>query len=142
MTVAEIMNPSIVALCPDEPVTYAARVMARYNIGSVPVANSNGQLCGIITDRDIVTRCIAAENDPAAIPVKDVMTRKTVTVQISDDVRKAAKLMASAQVRRLPVVSGDNLVGIISLGDISVHHAFDMEAAKALSDISSNIRRL
>ncbi len=142
MTVAEIMNPSIVALSPDEPISYAARVMARYNIGSVPVASSGGQLCGIVTDRDIVTRCIAAENDPNLIPVRDIMTKNAVTVQVSDDVRKAAQLMATAQVRRLPVVSGDNLVGMISLGEISVRHAYDMEAAKALSDISSNIRRV
>jgi CBS domain-containing protein len=142
MTVAEIMNPSIVALSPDEPVSYAARVMARYNIGSVPVANCNGKLRGIVTDRDIVTRCIAAENDPNLIPVSDIMTKNAVTVQSDDDVRRASHLMALSQVRRLPVIKGESLVGMVSLGDISIHHDYDMEAAKALSEISSNIHRI
>ena len=93
----------------------------------------------MVTDRDIVLRCIAAEEDPAQTPVRDIMTRSCATVAPGDDCREATRLMARHQVRRLPVVEGGRLVGVISLSDLARSGRFDMEAAQALCEISENI---
>ena len=113
----------------------------RHNIGALPVCGADGTLRGIVTDRDIVTRCIAAESDPEQTRIREIMTRGVTTVTPDDDVREATRLMASEQVRRLPVVQSGQVVGMLSLGDMARHHSYDMEASKALSEISTNIRR-
>jgi CBS domain-containing protein len=106
----------------------------------LPVCREDGRLQGIITDRDIVLRCVAAEIDPEKTTVGEIMTKSLVTASPRDDVRRAAQLMASAQVRRLPVTDGGRLVGMLSLGDLA--GACDDEAAHALTDISANLRRV
>jgi len=95
----------------------------------------------VVTDRDIVLRCVAAEEDPAQTPVRDIMTRGCVTVAPDDDCQEATRLMSLQQVRRLPVVDRGKLVGMISLADVAKSHRYDMEAAQALCEISENIIR-
>ena len=141
MLVSELMTDNVISISPDEPASLAARLLYRHNIGSVPVCTEDGRLRGIVTDRDIVLRCVAAENDPETTPVREIMSRGLVTVSPTDDVREAARQMAQAQVRRLPVVDSGKLVGMLALGDMAKTHSFDMEASKALSDISSNIKK-
>ena len=97
------------------------------------------RLRGMVTDRDIVLRCVAAEEDPAQTPVRDIMTRSCASVAPGADCREATRLMALHQVRRLPVVEAGKLVGMISLSDLARSGRFDMEAAQALSEISENI---
>jgi len=142
MQVRDLMNPSVVTIAPGESATLAARLLSRHNIGSLPVCGEEGGLRGIVTDRDIVTRCVAAEEDPAQIKVRDIMTRNCAVVSPDDDVREAARMMAAQQVRRLPVTEEGRVVGMISLGDVALSQSYDMEASKALTDISDNIRRL
>ena len=141
MQVRELMNPSVISVSTTDSTALAARLLSRHNIGSLPVCTSDGRLRGIVTDRDIVLRCIAAEEDPAQTPVREVMTRGCYTVGPEDDCRQATRLMAARQVRRLPVGEGGKLVGVLSLGDLSRSHAFDMEASQALSEISENVLR-
>ncbi len=141
MIVSELMTDNVISISPDEPASLAARLLFRHNIGAVPVCTEDGRLRGIVTDRDIVLRCVAAENDPETTPVREIMTRGLVTVSPTDDVREAARQMAQSQVRRLPVVDSGKLVGMLALGDMAKTHSFDMEASKALSEISSNIRK-
>ena len=141
MLVSELMTDSVISIAPDEPASLAARLLYRHNIGSVPVCSEDGRLKGIVTDRDIVLRCVAAENDPETTPVREIMTRNLVTVSPKDDVREAARQMAEAQVRRLPVVDNGKLVGFLAIGDMAKTHQFDMEASKALSEISMNVRK-
>ena len=141
MQVRDLMNPSVISITPGESAALAARLLSRHNVGSLPVCGEDGHLRGIVTDRDIVTRCIAAEEDPAQTPVRDIMTRNCATVSPGDDCREATRVMAAQQVRRLPVTEGGKIVGIVSLGDLAKCQAFDMEAAKALSEISENIIR-
>ena len=86
-------------------------------------------------------RCIAAEDDPAQTPVRDVMTRGCYTVEPQDDCREATRLMSARQVRRLPVVQGGKVVGMLSLGDLARCSACDMEASRALREISENVLR-
>ena len=106
------------------------------------LCTTDGKLRGMVTDRDLVLRCVAAENDPATTPVRSIMSGSVVTVSPTDDVAQVARKMADAQIRRLPVVKGGKVVGMLALGDMARQDRYDMEAAKALSEISSNIRRL
>ena len=141
MQVRDLMNSGVVSITPGESAALAARLLSRHNVGSLPVCGEDGNLRGIVTDRDIVTRCIAAEEDPAQTPVRDIMTRNCVVVSPDDDPRQATRLMAAKQVRRLPVVERGKVVGMVSLGDLATSHAFDMETSKALSEISEQVKR-
>lgn len=141
MQVRDLMNPNVVSITPGESASLAARLLSRHNVGSLPVCGEDGHLRGIVTDRDIVTRCIAAEEDPAQTPVREIMTRNCVVVSPNDDPRQATRLMAAQQVRRLPVLEDGRLVGMVSLGDLAVCHAYDMEASKALSEISQQVKQ-
>jgi len=142
MQVKQLMNPGAVTIEPGSSATLAARLLSRHNVGSLPVCSQDRQLRGVVTDRDIVLRCIAAEEDPAQLPVRDIMTRRCVTVSPTDDCRAAARLMAHHQVRRLPVVEGGRLVGMISLGDLARSQRFDTEAAQTLGEICGNVQHL
>lgn len=142
MLVRDIMNSSVVCVNPDETATVAARLLHRYNVGSLPVCNASGKLGGIITDRDIVMRCVAACGEPDRTKISDIMSRDVITINSTAHVEDAAKMMAKHQVRRLPVVDGGQLVGMLSLGDMARTHACDTEAAEALCEISQNVRRI
>ncbi len=139
MQVKDLMNPSVVTIEPGSSAALAARLISRHNVGSLPVCGDDRRLRGVVTDRDIVLRCVAAEEDPAQTPVRDIMTRGCTTVSPQDDCREATRLMSLHQVRRLPVVEGGKLVGVISLADVARSGRFDMEAAQALCEISENI---
>jgi len=142
MLVSELMNKNVVTISPDEPASLAARLLFRHNIGSVPVCSKDGRLRGIVTDRDIALRCVAADNDPETTPVREIMSRCVISVAPDDDITAASVKMSQGQVRRLPVVKDGQLVGLISLGDMATCRQCDMEAGHALSEISANIRRV
>lgn len=141
MNIGEIMTGNVISICEDEPVTAAARLLKRGNVGSLPVRDSRGKLKGIVTDRDIVLRCVAGDEDPAVTRVGEIMSRNLVTVESSDDAEKAAERMGKNRIRRLPVTESGILVGIVALGDLAKCGDFSMEAAQALSEISENFRR-
>ncbi|MBE6991572.1 MAG: CBS domain-containing protein [Ruminococcaceae bacterium] len=143
MTCQEIINTAAVTVSPEESVLFAARLLSRYNIGALPVVSASGKLKGIITDRDIALRCVAAGSDPAETPVSHVMSRRLVTVGSQCDLKEASHVMAERQVRRVAVTDEDNsFVGMLSLGDLAKTGGYEMEAAAALKEISSNLRRL
>lgn len=140
MQIRDIMNPIVVSITPEESAALAARLLARHDLGALPVCGEDGGLRGIVTDRDIITRCIAPANDPASTPVRDIMTRGVEVISPAEDITSAAQRMAGNQVRRLPVVEHDKVVGMVSLGDLARRHCCDMETAQALSEISENVR--
>jgi CBS domain-containing protein len=140
--VSELMSSSVISVKPEDTAQTAARLLSRHNLGSMPVLSPEGKLRGIVTDRDIVLRCVAAEEDPEATTVKEIMTRGVACVAPEDDVREAARVMAEKKVRRLPVVNNGRVVGMLSLGDLARSKMFDMEASRALTDISENIKRM
>ncbi len=142
MIVKDIMSPKLVTVSPEENAAFAARLLYRYNIGALPVCSKEGRIRGMVTDRDIVLRCVAAGEEPEATRVSNIMTRKIVTVGTHDPIEKAASLMAKEQVRRLPVEENGKLVGILSLGDIAKVQGCSREAGEALCEISDNIRRI
>ena len=141
MLVKELMTRDVVSVSPDEMTSVAARMLSRYNIGAMPVCERDGRLHGLITDRDIVLRCVAAEKEPAKTPVRDIMTSRVISVSPEDDAEQAAKLMATEQIRSLPVAENGRLVGVLSLGDLSVNQKLQMEASECLSEICSNLKK-
>lgn len=141
MKVKECMTRDTITVTEDESAAAAARIMARHNVGALPVRGPQGSLRGIVTDRDLVLRCVAAGEDPALVPVGKIMTSRLATASPEESVFTAAERMAREQVRRLPVVENGRLVGLVSLGDVSRQQDYSMEAAAALTEISSNVKK-
>lgn len=139
MKLREIMTNTVVRINPEESVAVAARTLARYNIGALPVCGGDGRLCGVVTDRDLVTRCIAAGRLPASTPVRDVMTTQVISARPDMEAGAAAHLMGRQQIRRLPVVENGRLCGMVSLGDLVNREETAYDATDALADISSNV---
>ncbi len=134
------MNPCVVSIDPGESAALAARLLARHNVGALPVCSGSGALLGMVTDRDIILRCVAAGEDPSHVPVRTIMTRHPAAVSPDADPRQAARLMSGQQIRRLPVVDNGKVVGMLSLGDLAKCGRWEMEISRALTDISENIR--
>lgn len=141
MKVREMMSTPVVRIHPEESVAVAARTLARYNIGILPVCGSDGRLCGLVTDRDLVTRCIASGRSPAVTPVREVMTTQVMSARPDMDASVAAGMMGKAQIRRLPVLENGRLCGMVSLGDLAVREETGMDAGDALGEISSGLSR-
>lgn len=136
MKVSDLMNTQAITLTPDCPVTEASRILGKNDIGSAPVCGADGIVIGMLTDRDIVTRCVATRSDPSKTTVREVMTRGVVSVHPDEDIRNAARIMAGEQVRRLPVINGGHIVGVISLADIVHSDLYKMEASQTLTGIT------
>ena len=141
MKVRDVMTDQVIRIHPDESVAVAARTLTHYNIGALPVCKSDGQLCGVVTDRDIVTRCLASERKPESTKVREVMTGWVVSATPDMDAGRAADLMGRQQVRRLPVVENGRLCGIVSLGDLAIREQSNPAAANALEGISTNVSK-
>ena len=139
MKIRDIMTKPAIHISPSESVDVAARTLTHYNIGILPVCGTDGKLCGLVTDRDLVTRCVAAGRSSAKTTVQEVMTGQVVSVQPDMETGVAAHLMGRQQVRRLPVVENGKLCGMVSLGDLANREESIMDAADALSDITGNI---
>ena len=138
MEIKDIMTRNVISVDPAESVEVAARTMSRYNIGVLPVCR-NGKLCGILTDRDIVTRCLAANRQPGNTRVRQVMTEQVTAVSPEMQTGVAAHLMGRLQIRRLPVVEQGRLCGMVSLGDMAIREETVLDAGEILADVSSNI---
>ena len=136
MKIREVMSTPAIRINAEESVEVAARWLNHYNIGALPVCASDGRICGLVTDRDLVTRCLAAGMRPGQTPVRGVMSGNVISVRPDMTTREAALLMSQRQVRRLPVVENGKLCGMVSLGDLA---AEEEGAARALSSICANV---
>lgn len=141
MKLQELMTPNPIWISPETPVSTAARILAKYNIGMLPVCTPQGRLRGLLTDRDIVTRCLAADWDPSRARAETVMTRRIVAGSPAMDAAVAAHLMGREQVRRLPVLENGVLCGVVSLADLARREETEIDASDALGDISGNLSR-
>jgi len=141
MKVSDVMTVKAVSIEQNEPVSAAARLLKSHNIGSLPVCDASGRLRGMVTDRDIVMRCVADGADPTETRVCEIMSRGIITAGPFDELDEAVKLMSNDQVRRLPIVGEGRLVGMLSLCDMARNAGCEMEASEALSEISSNFKR-
>ncbi|WP_211295891.1 CBS domain-containing protein [Alteribacillus bidgolensis] len=129
------MTQNVATISPQQTVQEAAALMSQYNVGSIPVVE-NGQLRGMITDRDITLRSTAQGVAPST-PVSQCMTQNLVFGNDNMDVHEAANLMAQNQIRRLPVVNNNQVVGMVAIGDLATQNIYQNEAGQALSSIST-----
>ena len=131
--ISEMMTDRLVTVGPDDPVTAAAAAMREHDIGDVLVTEDR-VVRGVITDRDVAVRVVAAGLDPASTAVRDVASQQVVSVRPDEPVASAVKKMREHAVRRLPVVDDDGrAVGVITIGDLASYDDPD----SALSDIST-----
>ena len=139
MKVKDVMSGPVIRIHDKENVAVAARTLTHYNIGALPVCGSDGRLCGVLTDRDIVTRCMAAGKNPDITTVREIMTGQVLSVEPEMDAGAAAHLMGRRQVRRLPVVEAGKLCGMLSLGDLAGREESVYDAMDAFGDITGNV---
>ncbi len=123
-TVRDLMQRNVFTVQPNQTIFSVSVLMSSKNVGAVPVVKEDGTFVGIITDRDIVTRCNALGKDPNRTKVCECLTANPTRTVPSHSVADATKLMADFGTRRLPVVENDKLVGIISIADIAKASAF------------------
>ena len=130
--IRELMTTHPLVLPGTASVHEAARAMRDAEIGDVIVLEHN-EVCGIVTDRDIVVRLVAEAQDPATTPLADLCSHALVTVRPTDPIEEAVRLMRTHAIRRVPVVDGGQAVGIVSLGDLAV----ERDPHSALGEISA-----
>lgn len=118
-SIRNVMTPDPLTIPATSSVAEAAQAMRAANIGDVIVLKDS-QVCGILTDRDIVIRAVAEGRDPAATKVAEICSQELTVVSPTDDVDDAVRLMRDKAIRRLPVVEGGKPVGIVSIGDLAV----------------------
>ncbi|CAM4276026.1 MAG: CBS domain-containing protein [Paenibacillus macerans] len=135
--VADIMTDEVVTVTVRDNIYEVAVKMKENDTGFIPVVEGD-KLLGVITDRDLVIRCMA-EKRPNSTAVDEIMTRGIKTASREMSVDEAAELMAEQQIRRLPVTEGDRLIGIVSIGDLAVRNIFADNAGEALSEISERV---
>jgi signal-transduction protein with cAMP-binding, CBS, and nucleotidyltransferase domain len=115
----------------------AARLMASYDFGMVPIVDPDRRLSGVVTDRDIVIRVIASGLDPEQVELGEIATNKNlVTIGPDDTVAEARERMATNRIKRLPVVKAGELVGVIALGDVAVTSASPREVGETVAELS------
>jgi CBS domain-containing protein len=138
MHIRDVMTPNPKCVSPNDSIQSAARIMRDEDTGVVPVCDGD-RAVGIVTDRDIVIRAIA-DDGQINRPVRDIATKNVVSVTPDMSTREAAELMSEYQVRRLPVVEGERLVGIVSIGDLAVKEAKDSRVGDTLEHISEGVK--
>jgi CBS domain-containing protein len=138
MNIRDVMTPNPRTVSPDDSIQSAACVMRDEDTGVVPVVD-NGRPVGVVTDRDIVVRAVA-DGGQLNRPVRDIVTNNVVMARPDMSTREAAELMSEHQVRRLPVVENERLVGIVSLGDLAVKEGRDGRMGDTLQNISEGVK--
>lgn len=137
MIIRDVMTPNPRCVGPQESIQQAARIMRDEDTGVVPVVE-NGRPVGLVTDRDIVVRAVA--EGELNRPVREIVTGHVVVARPDMSTQEAAELMGTHQIRRLPVVENDRLVGIVSIGDLAVKEGKDRRVGDALQQISEGVK--
>lgn len=136
MTVArDLMSPDPTCVKEDETLVDAARLMRDLDVGALPICGNDNRLKGMLTDRDIVVKCIADGGNPNTVTAGSLAEGDVITIGADDDVREALQTMQEHQVRRLPVIDGYDLVGIIAQADIA-RELSATEVAETVAEIS------
>ena len=118
MKVKECMCNNVAFLNPENTATDAAKLMQTKHVGCIPIVDNNQNLVGLITDRDLALRCIANNKDANLTPISEIMTTNVFTIEKDAEVQEASNVMRNSQVKRVPVIDNNTLVGIITLGDL------------------------
>lgn len=134
-TLRDIMTTNVASVTALDNAFEVAEKMEQLNVGAIPVVNEQGDVAGMITDRDLVLRAFAKKQSGSA-PIQSLMSQNLAVGSPEMSIDEAAQLMAAKQIRRLPVVQNGKLVGIVSIGDLAVRNDLADEAGRALSMIS------
>lgn len=137
MLVRHVMTEAPKSLSVERTAGDAAGMMTQFDVGAVPVMQ-DGELAGIVTDRDLVTRVIAKRRDPSSVTLGEILTRVLTTVSPDTQLSQARDMMAEHKIRRLPVVKDGALVGILSLGDVALADASKRAVGETLEDVSAS----
>jgi CBS domain-containing protein len=139
-TAREIMSSGIECAGVGETLVDAARKMRDLDVGALPICGEDNKLKGMLTDRDIVTKVVAEGSDPSTVKVEQLAEGKPVTIGADDSVEEALRTMSSHGVRRLPVIDGHDLVGMVSQADIARNLPDDKigDLVEAISKAPSN----
>lgn len=119
MKVNECMCHNVMWVKPETTICECANLMAEHKIGCVPVCNDNKNVVGIVTDRDIILRSVCCDKNIKTTPVSEIMTTNICSCNSNETINAAEKIMSQNQVRRLPILENNQIVGILSIGDIS-----------------------
>lgn len=141
MKIQDIMTKNVACIGTEDTIEQAAQLMKQYHIGSLPVCKRK-KVVGMVTDRDITLRATAGAQNSESRKVSEVMSSNPVVGTPEMEVGEAAKIMSEQQIRRLPIVEKDNLVGIVALGDISIAPTMQNSAGQALNGISQPGERI
>jgi CBS domain-containing protein len=134
----EVMTHALATCAPDASVAQVAAIMRDRDIGNVLVVEE-GKLCGIVTDRDLALQALTGNDDPLQTPIRKFMSTNVVTGEAAWSLKQVAKVMAKHQIRRLPIVQDEQLVGIVSLGDVAQHEDRKEVVTKSLKAISTPV---
>ena len=118
-TARDIMSGGAECVKEDETLVDAARKMRDLDVGALPICGNDERLKGMLTDRDIVVRCIAEGADPSSVTAGSLATGKPVTIGADDDLDELVRTMAEHQVRRVPVIDDHRLIGVVSQADVA-----------------------
>jgi CBS domain-containing protein len=140
MKVRDVMTSDVVTARADTTLEEIATMMKSGDTGAIPVVEED-ELLGLITDRDIVVRCVAEGRDPSDVTAEDVLSENLEVVDPDADVEEALDLMGRHQIRRLPVVENGELVGMVSLGDLAVKQGDKKDTGEALKDVSKGVKQ-
>ena len=136
MKVQDCMCNDVCCIKPETKIEEAAKLMSQNHVGCLPVCDNNNSICGIVTDRDLILRCVACNKDIKQTPVSDVMTCNVSTCKKTDDITNAESKMGQKQIRRLPVCDDNNkVVGILTIGDIINNENNEKEICTTLETI-------
>ncbi len=143
MIVRDLMTPAVATAAPDTTLEEIATLMRDEDTGAIPVLDGH-RLIGMVTDRDIVIRCVAQGRDASETVAAEVMSSDVESISPDSDVQEASWLMSEKQIRRLTVVQDGHLAGMLSLGDIAVKERERAEdvAGEALEQISQGVKTL
>ena len=119
MKVKECMTDKISFAKPEATVKEVATLMMDEHVGCIPICDNNKKIVGLVTDRDLILRTIACDKNPSTTPVSEVMTTKVYNVAPDSEISEASKIMCDYQVKRVPVIEDDQIVGIITVGDLA-----------------------
>ena len=125
MKVKDCMCNHVNFVKPDTTVKDCAKMMCECHVGCTPVCNDENKLVGIITDRDILLRAVACDKDTCKTPVSEIMTTKPYSCDCNADMTEAEKIMSEKQVRRIPVMENNKVIGMLTLGDLAANEAVD-----------------
>lgn len=128
MKVKDCMCNEVAYVNPDCSIEECAKLMCNNHIGCIPVCNDEKQIVGLVTDRDILLRTIGCNKDYKNTPVSDIMTCKVCYCGPESDIKEAQKMMSENQVRRLPVIENNKVIGILTLGDLAANKDIHSES--------------